>query len=468
VSVFSTEFVLEKGCEPIEVIELASKWLIGSPHSTLRVDELKSVPIQDEKVIQSSDSNAVFISVEFDGQEMSGVRYEKREKNLLWTTSIVARKSSEGLAVGIRVVCEGLSALEKIPRPKKPYFVKQALQEFGGGQDGAFPVTDKPIYLDEGQEHIAAALMQGEAGNRLPLVYVSSGFNGRFQVDPKKLAQQLSGLAHVVIEPSLNFSCNLRGLVKDNNVYGGTVGVYWSDTGVRRSFFKSEESISDEEIHRKLIGHIQETLAGRRQQNDCTWASLRELYSDWRMAEVKSEAKPAEEKIKKEFQALLSAKDERIRELKEGSESLKSQLKQLAQATSGSAGPYLKSCSERDFFAGEISDTIVDALNAFKPSLNSESRRFHIVEALLEANPKVGKAREKAEEVKRILRGYKKMDKKTRAALIGLGFEIEEDGKHHKLIYSSDPRYTFTGSKTGSEYRGGKNFASEINRILFN
>ena len=62
---------------------------------------------------------------------------------------------------------------------------------------------------------------------------------------------------------------------------------------------------------------------------------------------------------------------------------------------------------------------------------------------------------------------YSGLNKKLNQELKQLGFTITEDGKHYKLTYFDDNRYTITMAKTPSDGRAGKNNVSEINKKLF-
>ncbi|QZS45181.1 hypothetical protein K2F51_06335 [Streptococcus mutans OMZ175] len=59
------------------------------------------------------------------------------------------------------------------------------------------------------------------------------------------------------------------------------------------------------------------------------------------------------------------------------------------------------------------------------------------------------------------------MSKKLRQELQKLGFKITDDGKHYKLVYYEDNRYTFTIAKTPSDSRAGKNNVSIISKKVF-
>jgi hypothetical protein len=54
---------------------------------------------------------------------------------------------------------------------------------------------------------------------------MSCGFNGDYIAIPNQLANDLSGMAHVVVEPNRPFSRRLKIEVYSENVYGGTIGV---------------------------------------------------------------------------------------------------------------------------------------------------------------------------------------------------------------------------------------------------
>ena len=69
---------------------------------------------------------------------------------------------------------------------------------------------------------------------------------------------------------------------------------------------------------------------------------------------------------------------------------------------------------------------------------------------------------EKQDEIKNMLKSYDGLNKTSRQELIDFGFEITDDGKHYKLIFCGDNRYSTALSKTPSDHREGKNAASEI------
>ena len=96
-----------------------------------------------------------------------------------------------------------------------------------------------------------------------------------------------------------------------------------------------------------------------------------------------------------------------------------------------------------------------------------DSRRKHVLSSVLAANTASEEPSRFRKELKELLRGSTTIDSRIRRGLEQLGFEVSEDGKHYKLVFQGDGRYTFSFPKSGSDHRGGLNAASEITRRLF-
>ena len=97
-----------------------------------------------------------------------------------------------------------------------------------------------------------------------------------------------------------------------------------------------------------------------------------------------------------------------------------------------------------------------------------DSRRLHVINSILEANH-LGEdlSDTMKERLKDLLKGARGLNAKIRRELQDMGFSVTEEGKHNKLVFQGDDRYTFTFAKTASDHRGGMNSASDIGRLLF-
>lgn len=464
---FSTEFPIDSKNTIETVLRLACKWISGSPHSKIQEPDLQQLPINSEVTFGIEDEQVNISHVHSGDSEIGGLRYIRMDKGLQWTTSIVTLKTEDRHLLSIQVICEAMNTAARLPPPKKPYFIRQALDELGGGYDGEIPVTDKPFRLSANEESIAAALILGTAKNTLPIIYVSAGFHEGHLVDPDELAKFVSGMAHVVVEPSRAFSYKMKGLTASKNVFGGTVGVYWPKTHARNSYFIDENTPNARSLQLELAKDIRIALSNRRQVTQCTWTNLKEAVARNRFEQLKLKGSTELQDYIKAFDTDIAAQQDRITEAEEEIGRLTAEIRRLSIVTQSSADGLLRRGDEQDLFEHEITDIIIEALAEASRSVREGSRREHVLQDLIAANTHSGARQGLEQEIKAVLKTYQEMNAKTKSALVRLGFDITEDGKHYKAVFQGDGRYTFPISKSGSDHRTGKNLTSDINNKLF-
>ena len=117
------------------------------------------------------------------------------------------------------------------------------------------------------------------------------------------------------------------------------------------------------------------------------------------------------------------------------------------------SGLSLQTSPEQDLYPGELLGVVRDALADAVARVPNDSRRQHILNGIVLANPHTGEAEALRSRLKALLRDYRSMDSKIRTGLQDMGFEISEDGKHFKIVFQGDDRYTFTMPKSGSDHR---------------
>ncbi|MCL7949885.1 hypothetical protein M8676_19190, partial [Escherichia coli] len=167
------------------------------------------------------------------------------------------------------------------------------------------------------------------------------------------------------------------------------------------------------------------------------------------------------------YEADNVAKDETIEELKSNILSLEYRVRMLQSQASAQGSIVMNAGEETDFFNGEIKDVIIEALKVAIVNTKEGSRSNHILSSLISNNPQTMEANSRQTHLKRALNGYRSMDKATSRQLKELGFELSEEGKHWKLVYNGDSRYSYILPKTGSDYRGSLNAISDISNIIF-
>ena len=467
---FATEIPVSREKTIADLLHVCKQWVSGSPHTTLS-NNWEGMESSDDWAISTNDESVYVSKCIKDDLSVGGLRYIKRESGgLEWTTEVVGSKDSRGFWVSIRVFCESATPSIRLPLPRKPYIIRQLLESLGGGKDGEIEVTDKPLLLENIDIQFAGSLLLGKAGNRLPVVYVSVLPNKSPLIDAERLARWLSGMAHIVVEPNRAFSLRLMLEVRRQNVYGGAVGIYWPEGARRKAYFLGEQYQLSRDIEEAISEEIRVSLANRRSFPKCSWAYLRETLSKRAYQRLKDEGSTEISEYIEAFDAEIKAKDMQLQESEKEINRLEAALRyQDVKYANQEEGLVLTVGKERDFFAGEMRRIVLVALSDASRNVRANGRRKHILDDLLNANKEKGKSEaEKLEaEIKSLFKTYRDMDARCRNALLQLGFDVTEDGKHYKAVYQGDNRYTFSIPKTSSEHRAGKNLASDItNKLL--
>lgn len=465
---FMTEFPIDSTHSAAGFLRAIEKWILGSPHTCLRKGDLAEALAESEARKQKSGEIIEVLRVPLGSEERAGVRYTKGGNGLQWCTSIVFSRAAQNSWVAIRVLCEASHPATRLPPAKKPVLIRVLLNDLGGALDGPLRVGDSCSRLNNVDIDVAARLIQGRAGCHLPVVYVSAGFNSQYIVEPEQLARELAGMAHVVVEPNRAFSLRLRTEVDSENVYGGTVGIYWPDGGGRRSFFLGREFESPAQVGQAILAEVQLALTNRRGLDSCTWASLQEAASRQALLALRASGSQEVNKYAESFDRELAAKTELHEAAEKEIARLRNEIRIYEARLAANTGGLLRPGREHDLYPGETLAILRDALEDAKTRVPNDSRRQHVLSAVLEANPKEEEyAVEMRDRLKSLLRGLRGLDAKSKRELEEMGFSISEKGKHYKLLFLGDERYTFTLPKSGSDSRGGLNATSDIGKRLF-
>lgn len=463
---FATEIPISSDVTAAEFSAAVKKWLLGSRYTRFVSETLSGLGAGEVwDAVEESESIESINETTTDSESIA-IIYRKNDLDFEWITTIVLSIVPTSSWISVRIECDPLHPTATVPVAKKPVLLRVLLEELGGGVDGAFKVGATPIVLTGSELDLAAACVQGETECYMPILYVSAPFQGRYLVDPNDLAESLAGMAHVVVEPNREFSLGLMKLSQRKNVYGGTVAVYWPQGSGKRAFFTSPNAIAAN-VQQSIFNEIRLSLANRRPILRCTLSAIKELKSRRLINSLKDQGSKETQSYVELYEDELHSKEEALQTAELEILRLKAEVRRYVMQDKGDAGIILEGGGEQDLYDGEILDTIRDALANEIERVTQDSRRQHILQAIVAANT-ISEDREKnRERIKNVLRGYNSMDSKTKRELEQIGFTISDDGKHHKLVYKNDSRYTFTLAKSGSDYRGGLNAAGDICRLLF-
>lgn len=467
---FSTDFPLATGTSALQILEECLYWVSESPHTKFTQNQLiERVKIQDFK--KKSDGEVVeFEYTDDENFQIHSFIYTKTNASHAFVTSVsfLTVPTTGEAWVNVKAYCNTFTASANIPSLKKPLIIIRLIDRYGGGLDGALTVNHEFVQLNDTAEDLryASDLIKGNAGNRLPIVYITKYHSGFSGVIPERLSRAVSGLAHVIVEPNRSFSNKLRPLVNSQNIYGGAIGIYWpSDGGV--SIYRKNNNQSVKPFEADIFEELSALTAQRMPLRKCSMEALREAKNRKLLQRLKSEKSSDLTAYIDAFDGELKAKDDQINMLQREVSRLEAASRSLRAKSPVQGGINLDIGDEEDFFSDEIYWIVLDALSEQCERVPENSRRLHILQTVTSQKPPLKMSTIISSDIKESLRGYRDMTPKIRSTLTKLGFDIADEGKHLKLLYRKDGRYTFTLPKSGSDGRGGLNAASDMVRLFF-
>ncbi|MCA1863805.1 hypothetical protein LE191_27195 [Janthinobacterium sp. HSC-3S05] len=464
---YSTEFPIDNKNTIEDVIRLAGTWITGSQFSSITNDKFNDLPTSSEIQFSSEKENVTIGISQNTEFKIGGLRYTRIDKDdLEWTTSIVTTKTEKEHVLSVQISCEASNTASWLPSPKKPYFIRQVFSKLGGGMDGEIPIADKPIYLLDDEVKLAAELILGNASNRLPIVYISKKFSGQDGISAEKLSKSISGIAHVIVEPSEEFSRELKKICNSRNVYDGTIGVYWPDSNSKKSYYLTLAN-SEESIKNEITKDIRIALCNRRQSKMCNWLHLKDVLAKSNYEKLKSDGSRELDSYIEIFENDQKTKEDLLSEAESEISRLNAEIRKNNSTSASTENGIIQIGEEQNFYENEIFDIIIDALTDAKKNSLADSRRDHVLKDILKHNPPKSRRKTIQSEIKIALNDYNTMDAKTKSTLEKNGFQVTDDSRHHKATFHGDERYKFTISKTSSDIRSGKNLTSDINKKLF-
>jgi hypothetical protein len=469
---FATEFPIKREPGLSQLAEAIRNWVLESPHTSFSAQDLAGIEAEGEwrRTKGAEQLHALVASSE--NEYACAVEYIKAdyENNIVWVTTIVFSREMADCWVSIRISPESNHPATNLPSAKKPVFIQVLLGTLGGALDGELLVTREPHWLGDDDIDIATSVIGGKSACRLPVVYLSIDFGNRQVLDANALAHDLAGMAHVLVEPSRRFSRSLQARVESQNVYGGAVGIYWPYAAGRRSFFhESEYDYNKQRMKRAVIEEVRTALTNRRPLTRCTWSHVHEMASKQAIKRLQESGSKELQGYIEAFDPVLKAKEEELRVAEAEIERLGEEIQRYEhQFRLGVGVVRLRTGSEHDLYDGELIGIVRDAIENASNNVREDSRRQHVLRAILESTPDGKIAESLRSKIRDVLRGYTGMGSRTKKELEELGFSVEKEGGHWKLTFYDDDRYTFALATSGGDSkRGGLNAASDISSLFF-
>jgi len=499
---FSTVLEINSKMTRENFMELVVEWNANTPHEENRIPGL----IWNGETSYKWGNDNLWLAVEeYTKQSTVAVRFEKKEKNgIVWDTDYVMNFRNMKMAIRLdRSFTE--DALLADSKFSAPHFITLLIDKGYLKDDGGLQITYKPIEIYEDHLELVSEVINGNKHYKFPVVYVSKTYYNENPIDVDVLSKRLKGIAHVLVQKDKSTGLTLKDMCNGDNEYYGAVGVYFPNQAVpKRKLLYRRNSGYDVFMMERIIQSVLQYSNAQMTDSLFTWQGVnnallmdrvnlqsqerQKAEAAWKEAEKRAtelsetltdeEArirKEAYQEAKAEADALLQSFDEdmeklkaQIAELSKSNEALRYENDGLRTKLNNSDNlPLIFYGSEHDFYQGEIKDLVLSTLNDALKSIPEKTRRHDVVEDIVRNNDYQKLSETRAEEIKRLLKGYDGMPTKLKQELESYGFEVNEDGKHYKLLYYGDGRYSDILSKTPSDWRTGKTSAQKLIKIAF-
>ena len=419
IRLFTTQFPLSEERTLEDILAVTKKWIAGSPHTTLSKDDINSLQ-HNEDAIHSNECSLQLGRAhdETNNLEVLGVHYTVGGEQERWYTKVAGARSSKGLDVSVVLDYDSPTVRNHTPRVKKPLIIKLLLDTIQGGRDGDICVSNKPVFVQEGEEEFVSDILKGATDAIMPTVYVSVNNNDLTFVNPSLLAEKLAGIAHVLVEPSRDFSYQLKRSMQGGNAFGGAVGVYWPTEFGRHLWTPEKLNTYDPEQY--IAEETTTILRPRRLPRHITWENIQSVNNQQLMQSVREGREADADALLDLYTQELSVKERHLQESDQQIGKLEAELRRL-RANIPTMPSLIETPQIDQIYQGEIEEIIRSAIDLSLQHTPQTTRRAHILRMMHQAEP--SPARETMiTQLKHALRGYNGLTGSMKSQLEKLGF----------------------------------------------
>ena len=465
----STKFNVVKDFTPEVLFQLLCNWLNDSAHYDIPID------YHDESDYESSSEDGNQILKIYKTDDKFGVQVAISDENTTHTNTYILSQSDKGNVVFVELSREYLKSTTRCNTMLKiPQLMRQIFWEEYGDMDNDILTDDKSLIIRKHNIDIAKHIILNEKQYMNPIVYVSPYIaTGKYATNYERLASDLLGVAHVVVEGNPNISFMVRDMTDGENPYDGAVAVLMP-TGERHTFVPKSDDLT-----RSIINYVRDATASVAPGEEFSFQKIR--YNC--LLKKATELSGGNAELEELYDAVLSEKDQELKAANEKIDKLKLDVhnqkahidslnEALNQAKTENKVGIVLATAEDDLYVGEMRDVILKILEKEYKALNTDkkaktSRKVTLLADILEKNARTGKDTE-------ITKAFKQHFKEgtcnteSMSEIEKLGFSLSKDGnKHYKILFNNDARYQMSVSSTPSDRRAGENLTTSYMNMLF-
>ncbi|MCG3268205.1 hypothetical protein [Yoonia sp. I 8.24] len=470
-SVFATEFQVKTGISKAAFVASVVAWLRGINRSQILDSADAHVNYDDEVWLETAEGESLSLkSYEHNQMAVFGSRLEILDNlGRKWRTECVLTDFGNAAFLRVRGQCVAVDASAVVIPPKKPHFIRQAIEDGWCVEDGHFLPSLSEISVDSTSIDTATNIILGGASFFLPVLYISRGNQDHLPFKTTNIAKELAGICHVVVEPSRAFSFELMERTKRKNPYGGAVALFAPDGREVFKFFKKSDDHSGTDLVKACVQRTNEFVSSQAAQKAWEWQDLQEAQSRrLREAVTNANAEGLEDYVAA-FDTELAAKEEKIQNLEARLLIETARANNATQNTDDLFPTDLKTQIGPELYDGEFTDRLHSFLSNSldAPSIPRNPRTDEFVKRLLENLEFSGRSQSLVSQIKSACRDGNQMPKQLGSILSGFGFTKSNDGPHLKF---QPPKELFglqtevLPSTPSDSQRAGKNRGAEVIR----
>lgn len=470
--IFSTMFYVKKELTKEKMAELAFEWVNKSQHYGFG-----NLVWNGEDFYERECEKQKFSLIVSNDNRTMAIRLENRDGDILWTSDFTFTESDGRNLLFVRLNRDAMDKESIVPhRFHRPRLMKEILRAGYGAEDNRLLISDKEVLITRENINLAEDVICGRTKYLLPVVYVTKRFMDSTTIlDTEELAKDLAGTAHVLVEESTDITTELKKRTGGENPFNGAVHIYYTDKVGNRiipeAFSKSNTFRND------IVDAVCRRLSQVKVEDKYTWETIKYqklLEKSQQYKEENAEMAEVFEEILKSMEEIVKSKEDKCGQLEAEANELRGKVEYYEHALQnrkgGQTGDIVFSCSETEFFEGEIKDMILELLEREKKQMDDDPnqvgwRIYHVLKAILAENEITGKGKILETDLKDILSRVGRLNAKDKRRLQELGF-ISKDRKHNKLYFHGDGRYMITLGKTPGDGRASANAASEAVKTI--
>ena len=463
--IFSTMFYVKKELTKEKMAELAFEWVNKSQHYGF----VNLVWNGEDFYERECEKQKFSLIVSNDNRTMA-IRLENRDGDILWTSDFTFTESDDNNLLFVRLNRDAMDKESIVPhRFHRPRLMKEILRAGYGAEDNRLLISDKEVLITRQNINLAEDVICGRTRYLLPVVYVTKRFMDSTTIlDTEELAKDLAGTAHVLVEESTDITTELKKRTGGENPFNGAVHIYYTDKVGNRII---PDAFSESNTFRNdIVDAVCRRLSQVKVEDKYTWETIK--YQ--KLLEKSQQYKEENKELVEAFEGVLKQRDQEYAQLEAEANELRGKVEYYEHALQnrkgGQTGDIVFSCSETEFFEGEIKDVILELLEREKKQMDDDPnqvgwRIYHVLKAILAENEITGKGKILETDLKDILSRVGRLNAKDKRRLQELGF-ISKDRKHNKLYFHGDGRYMITLGKTPGDGHASPNAASEAVKTI--